>query len=223
MIREFSFPEHQVTSKADHNDLLRLYERCLIYHRYMSWHDEDFKRLTKERTKDLVPSLDESDPGWDNKNGEQKFLREGRRHYPELIRTNSQRKARIKKRQEQDIKRREREEIIGTRNNLTNFPHNEMEVEAKDFGPIKIKEIKPKLSEGALSPQTLVRYRAESAWMELHEFLDDWMRKKATVKQIDYLEDLQKQHGINDPIPLDISRKDISVRIQVLVPNRDYD
>jgi len=126
MIREFSFPEHQVTSKADHNDLLRLYERCLNYHRYMSWHDEDFKRLTKERTKDLVLSLYESDPGWDNKNGEQKFLREGRRHYPELIRTDSQRKARIKKRQEQDIKRREREEIIGTRNNLTNFPHNEM-------------------------------------------------------------------------------------------------
>lgn len=222
MIQEFSLPEYQVNSKAEYYDVLRLYERCFNYHRYISWHDEDFKRLTKEKTKDLVLLLDGADPGWDEKNGEENFLREVRAHNPDLIRTDSQRKARIKKRREQEIRRKEREEIIGTRNNLTNFPHKVMEIEAKDFGLVKIREIKPKLSEGIFSPPTLVRYRPESDWMELHEFLDDWIRKKATVKQIDYLEVLQKQHGINDPIPLDISRKDISLRIQALVPDRDY-
>jgi hypothetical protein len=223
MIREFGFSEYQVSSKAEYNDLLRLYERCLNYHRYMSWHDEDFKRLTKERIKDLVLLLDESSPGWDHHDGEKKFLREVRRRCPDLIRTESERKARVKKRTEQDLKRKEREEIIGTRNNLTNFPHKDMEIEVKDFGWIAIREIKPKLTEGACSPQTLVRYHTESDWMELHEFLDDWIRKKATVKQIDYLEALQKQHGIDEPIPLDISRKDISARIQALIPSRDYE
>jgi hypothetical protein len=223
MIQEFSFPDYQVTSKAQYNDLLRLYERCLTYHRYMSWHDEDFKRLTKAKTKDLVLLLDKSDLGWDNKKGEETFLREVRRHYPDLIRTDSQRKTRIKKREEQEIKKKEREEIAEARNNMTNFPHKEMQIEAKDYAPIAIREIKHKLSDGTFSPQTLVRYRADSDWMELCEFLIDWMRKKATAKQIDYLRALQDQHGITDAIPLDIPRNEISLRINALAPNRDYD
>lgn len=223
MIQEFSFPDYQVTSKAQYNDLVRLYERCLNYHRYMSWHDEDFKRLTKEKTKDLVLLLDESEPGWDNNKGEEKFLREVRRHYLDLIRTDSQRKTRIKKREEQEVKTKERQEIAETRNNLTNFPHKEMQIEAKDYGLIAIREIKHKLSDGTFSPQTLVRYRTDSDWMELCEFLNDWMRKKATAKQIDYLQALQNQHGITDAIPLDIPRKEISLRINALVPNSDND
>ena len=189
----------------------------------MSWHDEDFKRLTKEKTKDLVLLLDESDPAWDNNKAEEKFLRDVRRHYPNLIRTDSQRKTRIKKREEQEVKKKERQEIAETRNNLTNFPHKEMQIEAKDYGLLAIREIKHKLSDGTFSPQTLVRYRADSDWMELCEFLNDWMRKKATAKQIDYLQASQNQHGITDVIPLDIPRNEISLRINALVPNRDYD
>jgi hypothetical protein len=47
------------------------------------------------------------------------------------------------------------------------------------------------------------------------------MRRKTTIKQIDYLTALQRQHGIAADIPLDISREEISTRISALVPPRD--
>jgi hypothetical protein len=65
MIREFELPEYQVASKAEYSDLRHLHERCTKYHRYIGWHDEEFKRLTKSGTKDLVLTLDAEDPTWD--------------------------------------------------------------------------------------------------------------------------------------------------------------
>ena len=77
--------------------------------------------------------------------------------------------------------------------------------------PIKIREIKRKLSDGSMSPETLVRYRSENDWVELGEFLDEWIKKRATIKQLDYLAVLQKQHGINAEIAVDAyGRKSLS-------------
>jgi len=59
-------------------------------------------------------------------------------------------------------------------------------------------------------------------WIELSEFLNDWLKRKATIKQIDYLKSLQQQHGIEAEIPLDISRDEISGRISALAPPREY-
>ena len=86
---------------------------------------------------------------------------------------------------------------------------------------MKIRELKPKIREGLIAPETLVRYRDDAQWIELSEFLNDWMRRKATIKQIDYLTALQRQHEIVAEIPLDISRDEISTRISALVPRQD--
>jgi hypothetical protein len=56
--------------------------------------------------------------------------------------------------------------------------------------------------------------------MELCEFLVDWMRTKATDRQIDFLKSLQDEKGISAEIALDISRKEISARIGALKPPR---
>jgi hypothetical protein len=69
-----------------------------------------------------------------------------------------------------------------------------------------------------MSPETLVRYRSDKECVELGEFLNEWINKRATVKQIDYLDALQKQHGISAEIAVDCSRKEISQRIAALVP-----
>ena len=68
-----------------------------------------------------------------------------------------------------------------------------------------------------MSPETLVRYRSDKDWVELGEFLDEWIKKRATIKQLDYLTVLQKQHGINAEIAVDCLRKEISERIAALV------
>jgi hypothetical protein len=96
-----------------------------------------------------------------------------------------------------------------------------MPIQIKDLGAVTIRELKPKIRDGLVVPETLVRYREDAEWIELSEFLNDWMRRKATIKQIDYLKALQRQHGIVADIPLDISREEISTRISVLVPPRD--
>jgi len=97
-----------------------------------------------------------------------------------------------------------------------------MPIEVKDIGTVTIRELKPKIRDGLISPETLVRYRQDAEWAELSEFLNDWMRRKATIKQIDYLQALQRQHGIASDIPLDISREEISTRISALAPQQDY-
>ena len=91
-------------------------------------------------------------------------------------------------------------------------------VEIKDQGTIEIRGIKPKLSEGSITPQPLVRFRPESDWMELCEFLTDWRQNIATEPQIAYLKSLQRQHGIDSEISLDISREEISRRLDELIP-----
>ena len=96
-----------------------------------------------------------------------------------------------------------------------------MPIEVKDIGTVMIRELKPKIREGLISPETLVRYRQDAEWIELSEFLNDWLRRKATIKQIDYLKSLQRQHGITAEIPLDLSREEISARIDALIPRRD--
>ena len=96
-----------------------------------------------------------------------------------------------------------------------------MSIEVKDIGTVTIREIKLKLRDALMSPETLVRYRQDAEWVELLEFLNDWMRRKATIKQIDYLTALQRQHGIGAEIPLDISRDEISTRISALLSRSD--
>jgi hypothetical protein len=222
MIREFSLPEYEITSKATYSDLKRLYDRCDSYYRYIAGREREFKRLTKNATKDLVFLLDETQPGWDGADGAKRFAEEVRRHHPQLIRTETEKKAKRERDKKQQLKREERRPLIDTRNNLTNFPHKAMQIEVRDHGMVEIRAIKPQLREGTITPETLVRYRPESDWMELCEFLNDWIRNKATDRQIDYLKSLQRQNGITTEIPLDISRQEISDRISALAPKR-YD
>ena len=221
MIQEFSFPEYEVTSKAQYSDLKKLYARCDKYYRYIVYRDKDFKRLTKAATKDLILSLDEADSTWDSADGEKRFAEEVRKRHPELIRSEVEKKRKKEKEREAYLERELRRPLIETRNNLTNFPHKNMPIRIKDLGTITIRELKPKIRDGLVVPETLVCYREDAEWIELSEFLNDWMRRKATIKQIDYLKALQRQHGIVVDIPLDISREEISTRISALVPPRD--
>jgi len=221
MIHEFSFPAYEVASKAQYSDLKKLYARCDKYYRYIIYRDKNFKRLTKAATKDLVLSLDEADSTWDSTDGEKRFAEEVRRRHPELIRSEVEKKRKKEKEKEAYLQRESRRPLIETRNNLTNFPHKNMPIEVKDIGTVTIRELKPKIREGLISPETLVRYRQDADWIELSEFLNDWLRRKATIKQIDYLTSLQRQRGIVAEIPLDISREEISTRISALVPQRE--
>jgi hypothetical protein len=221
MIQEFSFPEYEITSKAQYSDLKKLYARCDKYYRYIVYRDKEFKRLTKAATKDLVLSLDEADATWDSTEGEKRFAEEVRKRQPELIRSEVEKKRKKEKEKEDNLQREVRRPLIETRNNLTNFPHKNMPIQVKDLGTLMIRELKPKIREGLVAPEALVRYRDDGEWIELSEFLNDWMRRKATIKQIDYLTALQRQHGIAADIPLDISREEISTRISALVPPRD--
>ncbi len=145
-----------------------------------------------------------------------------RKRHPELIRSEVEKKRKKEKEKEACLQRELRRPLIETRNNLTNFPHKNMPIQLKNLGTVTIRELKPKIREGLVAPETLVRYRDDAEWIELSEFLNDWMRRKATIKQIDYLKSLQRQHGIAAEIPLDISREEISTRIGALVPPRDY-
>jgi len=190
MIREFSFPEYEVTSKARYSDLKKLYARCDQYYRYVVYRDKDFKRLTKAATKDLVLSLDEADSTWDSTDGEKRFAEEVRKRHPELIRSEVEKKRKKEKEKEAYLQRELRRPLIETRNNLTNFPHKNMPIQLKDIGTVTIRELKPKIREGLVAPETLVRYRDDVEWVELSEFLNDWLRRKATIKQIDYLKSL---------------------------------
>ena len=221
VISEFTFPQYEVASKAQYFDLKRLYARCDKYYRYIGYRDKEFKRLTKAATKDLVLSLDEADPTWDSTNGEKFFAEEVRKHHPELIRTEVEKRRKKEREQKAYLEREARRPVIETRNNLTNFPHKNMSIQVKDLGTVTIRELKPKISAGVMGPETLVRYREDAEWVELSEFLNDWLKRKATIKQIDYLKSLQRQHGIDAEIPLDISRDEISGRISALAPNQD--
>lgn len=187
MIQEFSLPEYDVPSVAHYSDLKRLYDRCNSYYRYIAGRDKEFKRLTKVATKDLVFLLDQTQPGWDASDGEKRFAEEVRRHHPERLRTESEKKDKKEREKEQRLRREERLPLIETRNNLTRFPHKEMQIEVKDLGLIEIRALKPKLREGTITPETLVRYRTQSDWIDLCEFLDDWMKNKASARQIAYL------------------------------------
>jgi hypothetical protein len=217
MIREFGLPEYQVASKAEYSDLRRLYERCDKYYRYVGWHDKEFKRLTKSGTKELVFTLDAEDPTWDASEGEERFVAEVRKRLPHLVWNVREQRGRVEHVKEVELRRKERQYLNDTRNNLTNFPHKDLEITVKDGAAIKIREIKRKLNDGSMSPETLVRYRSENDWVELGEFLDEWIKKRATIKQLDYLAVLQKQHGINAEIAVDCLRKEISERISALV------
>ena len=167
-------------------------------------------------------SLDEADSTWDSADGEKRFAEEVRKRHPELIRSEVEKKRKKEREKEAYLQRELRRPLIETQNNLTNFPHKNMPIQIKDFGTVTIRELKPKIREGLVVPETLIRYRDDAEWIELSEFLNDWMRRKATIKQIDYLTALQRQHGIVDEIPLDISVDEISTRISALAPQQDY-
>jgi hypothetical protein len=185
-------------------------------------HDKEFKRLTKSGTKELVFTLDAEDPTWDAKDGEERFLEEVRKRLPSLVRNVREQKGRVQRIKEVELRRKERQYFTDTRNNLTNFPHKDLEIEVKNGTAVRIREIKGRLRDGSVSPETLVRYGSDKDWVELGEFLDERIKRRATVKQIDYLDALQKQHGINAEIAVDSSRKEISQRIAALVAKKGW-
>jgi hypothetical protein len=220
MVKEFTLPEYHIESKAQFADLKRLYDRCDRYYRRVA-SDKNLKRVTKEATKSLVFTLDESDPMWDASDGEKRFIEELRTRHPEVIRTEGAKQAGRSRRQKQKLEREARKPLIETRNNLTNFPHKEMPLEVKDIDTIRVRDIKANIRSGVMSAETLVRYRSTDEWVELCEFLNDWMKSKATLPQFEYLIALQRQHGITDAIPLDISRREISARIAAIVSPKE--
>src|SRR5439155_26291737 len=191
------------------------------YYRYIGWHDEEFKRLTKSGTKELVFRLDADDRTWDASDGEERFLEEVRKRLPHLVRNVREQKGRVEHVKEVELRRKERQYLTDTRNNLTNFPHKDLEIELKEGGRVRMREIKSKLRDGNMFPETHVRYRGDKDWVELGEFLNEWIKKRATIKQIEYLDALQKQHGISTEIAVDDSRKEISERIAALAPKQE--
>ena len=221
MTTEFKLPDYHVDSKAELSELKRLYDRCNRYYRYVASQAEEFKRVTKEATSKLVLGLDQSDPMWDVTNGETRFVKELCRQHSELIRTESEKKARAKRWDEQQLELEQRRPLIETRNNLTNFPHKDMLLEVRNIGMIRIRDIKGKIRDGTMCPKTPVRYRSADEWVELCKFLNDWVRWKATVRQLELLTSLQRQHGITDDIPLDIGRSAVSKRISALIARRE--
>src|SRR5207248_632090 len=140
MVKEFSFPEYQVESKAQFADLKRLYDRCYKYYRHVA-SDRNLKRVTKETTASLVLTLDESDPMRDASDGEKLFIEELRRRHPELIRSEDEKQPKKRRRQKQKLEREARRPLIETRNNLTNFPHREMPLDVKDIGTVRVRDI----------------------------------------------------------------------------------
>ena len=157
----------------------------------------------------------------DASDGEKLFIEELRRRHPELIRSEDEKQPKKRRRQKQKLEREARRPLIETRNNLTNFPHREMPLDVKDIGTVRVRDIKANIRSGVMSPETLVRYRSTDEWVELCEFLNDWMKSKATLPQIEYLNGLQRQDGITDAVPLDIARRDISARITALVSPKE--
>jgi hypothetical protein len=137
------------------------------------------------------------------------------------VRNVREQKGRVEHVKEVELHRKERQYLTDTRNNLTNFPHKDLEIEVKDRETVRIREIKGKMRDGSMSPETLVRYGSDKDWVELGEFLNEWIKRRATIKQIDYLDALQKQHGISAEIAVDCSRKEISQRIAALAPRQE--
>jgi hypothetical protein len=217
MISEFKFPACHGDSKAQFSDLKRLYDRCSRYYRYVTSQIECVKRLTKEATSAFLLHLDEADATWDTIDGEAKFIEELRRQHPELIRTEAGKKERARRWDRQLREAEERQPIVEARNNLTRFPCKDMVLEVKDFGMLRVGDIKGKMRDGTISPTALVRYRDSDEWAELSEFLKNWLKCRATREQLDFLTRLHKQRGITDEIPVDMWRSAASARISELL------
>jgi len=217
MISEFKLPDCQIDSKAQFSDLKRLYDRCSRYYRYASSQIECVKRLTKETTSAFLLHLDEADATWDVTDGDAKFIEELRRQYPELIRTEAGKKERARQSDRQLRQAEERQPIVEARSNLTRFPCKDMLLEVKDVGMLRVGDLKGKMRDGTISPNTLVRYRDSDEWAELGEFLKKWVRSRATREQLNFLTKLQKQRGITDEIPVDMWRSAASARITELL------
>ncbi len=220
MIREFDLPEYQVTTKAQYSDLRDLYDRCDHYYRLVLRREKQVKRITKTQAKELIFALDQESPGWEQQDGDDRFIGELTRRNPKLIRTEEDKKVRRQREKREQTKREEHRPLFNTRNHLTEFPHKKMAIEVQGFGRQEIRALKPLLREGRITPETLVRYRDTDEWSELEDFLADWLRNKATTAQLDYLAALQKQHGIATEIMLDMSRREASERISPLAPPR---
>ena len=61
--------------------------------------------------------------------GEERFLEEVRKRLPHLVRSVGEQKARVEHVKEAELRRKERQYLTDTRNNLTNFPHKDLEIE----------------------------------------------------------------------------------------------
>jgi hypothetical protein len=224
MTREFGLPEYQITTKAQYSDLRDLYDRCDHYYRLVFRREKQVKRITKSQAKELVFTLDQEAPSWEQQDGDNRFISELTRRNPKLIRTEEDKKARRQREKREQAKREEQRPLYNTRNYLTDFPHKKMSIDVQGLGRLEVGALKPLLREGQVTPETLVRYRETDDWNELEDFLADWVRNKATTAQLDYLAALQKQHGITTGIALDMSRREASERISPLAPfGQDYE
>lgn len=216
MVNEFELPNAGITTKAEYGDLKKFYARCDAYYRHILIHGRQFKRITKTAAKDLVFLLDQTKSGWDATDGEKRFAEEVIIHLPNLVRTEEEKKIRQERAKKQRLVDAEKQPLTDTRNLLTRFPHKDLQVEVRDQGSMEIRAIKEKLREGSVTPQTMVRYRPAEDWLELFEFLDNWVRSKATINQIRYLRSLQSGHRIHEEIPLDMAKDEISAKIDAL-------
>jgi hypothetical protein len=140
MIREFDLPEYQVTTKAQYSDLRDLYNRCDHYYRLVFSKDSEFKRFSKTQTKHLVFALDQQSPGWEQQNGDARFLEELSRRVPKVVRSEAERKASKERRIRQHAKWQEKWPLVRTRNALTDFPHKKMLLEVQALGKVEIRD-----------------------------------------------------------------------------------
>ena len=194
----------------------KLYGRLSSYHGHLLNKETLFKRFKKHEVKDLVFLLDSREPNWDAVDPFIKLEEAVKIFSPDKIRDASEK--RIKKQQikSKSIEREINLPIIRVRNALTEFPHKNLNVTIKDIGQTEIRKLKPMISAGTVTPDSLVRYMDTDDWVELAEFLEDWSKNKITVSQLKFLQSLYRQNGIKEEIPFNLSKTIASEKISAL-------
>lgn len=221
-VNEYGF---QISIKTKYERMLfeELYARVSKYFHHVSGKNKVYKQFRKHEVKDLILLLDGRNPGWDDDQTKcyDELDRLIKTFYPDKIRTLAEQKEKKRLIKLKSIEAEVNLPLVRVRNALTAFPHKELIVEIKDIGKMEIRKIKPLLSSGSITPDTMIRYREENEWLDLSEFLQDWAANKISVSQMQFLKSLYRENSIMDEIPYDLSRKLASEKIGVLYEKRN--
>jgi hypothetical protein len=213
----------EVTTKWQLENFNLLCERMRKYHFHISDKSKIFKRVTKGEISKLVLLLDQRQTGWDSQDDLGKLEEAVREFMPHKIRTIAEQSKRIRVIKQRKVDNEVNLEKVRLRNNLTEFPFKKIIIEIKDRGKMELRALKPLLTTGEITPETLVRYKEGDDWKELSEFAGDWIRTKITLAQKQYLESLLRQNGLKKEIDYDMDRAVASEMISALINKEKVD